>query len=266
LTSSAIGRLWDRARVLPQWQDRRVQSLYPTTPSALSHDDLVEIYSYPHERRWVRANFVTTLDGAAQGSDSKSGTLSSAADRALFALLRSLCDVVLVGANTTRVEGYQPIRPSEIDAVTRSRLGLAPVPTLAVVTRSLDLDTSLLEGGEAPTIVVTTEDSAAARADRLPGGVPVIAAGQASVDFAAALDQLGARGLQRVLCEGGPSLMRDLVATGRLDELCLTIRPLVVAGDRFRIARGEAVIPDARLALRTLLESDGDLFARYVRG
>jgi riboflavin biosynthesis pyrimidine reductase len=243
-----------------------VQSLYPTTPSALSHEDLVEIYSYPHDRRWLRANFVTTLDGAAQGSDSKSGTLSSAADSSLFALMRSLCDVVLVGANTTRVEGYQPIRPSEIDGVTRSRLGLAPVPTVAVVTRSLDVDISLLEGGEAPTIVVTTEQAAAAYADGLPGGTPVIAAGQGSVDFAVALDQLAARGLQRVLCEGGPSLMRDLVASGRLDELCLTIRPLLVAGDRLRIARGEDIVPDARLALRTLLESDGDLFARYVKG
>jgi riboflavin biosynthesis pyrimidine reductase len=243
-----------------------VQSLYPTTPSDLSHDDLVEIYSYPHDRRWVRANFVTTLDGAAQGRDSKSGTLSSAADRALFAMLRSLCDVVLVGAATTRIEGYQPVHSTEIDAATRSRLGLAPVPTLAVVTRSLDVDESLLEGGEAPTIIVTTEDAVAARADQMPDRVHVIVAGQTSVDLAGAIDQLGARGLQRVLCEGGPALMRDLVASGRLDELCLTIRPLIVAGDRFRIARGDAVLPECRMALRSLLESDGDLFARYVRG
>jgi riboflavin biosynthesis pyrimidine reductase len=241
-----------------------VQSLYPTTPSDLSHEDLVEIYAYPHDRRWVRANFVTTLDGAAQGSDNKSGTLSSADDRALFRLLRSLCDVVLVGANTTRVEGYQPIHASEVDGATRSRLGLAPVPAVAVVTRSLDIDPSLLAGGDGPTIVITTEE-VAAHADRMPEGAEVIAAGRASVDFAVAIDQLGARGLQRVLCEGGPRLMRDIVASGRLDELCLTIRPLIVAGDRYRIARGDAVVPETGMALRTLLESGGDLFARYVR-
>ena len=243
-----------------------MQSLYPTTPSDLSHEDLVEIYSYPHDRRWVRANFVTTLDGAAQGSDHKSGTLSSAADRALFALLRSLCDVVLVGARTTRIEGYQPISSSEIDAATRGRLGLAPVPSVAVVTGSLDVDASLLEGGEAPTIIITSEDAAAAGADRLPAGALLIVAGATSVDFASALDQLAGRGLQRVLCEGGPALMRNLVASGRLDELCLTIRPLIVAGDRYRIARGEAIVPEAPMSLRTLLESGGDLFARYVRG
>jgi riboflavin biosynthesis pyrimidine reductase len=243
-----------------------VQSLYPTTPTELSRDDLVELYSYPHDRRWVRANFVTTLDGAAQGSDGKSGTLSDSADRALFALLRSLCDVVLVGANTTRVEGYQPIHVDEVDATIRSRLGLAPVPAVAVVTRSLDIDPSLATGGEAPTIVITTQEGVAAHGDRIPDGVPVVVAGRTSVDFAIAIDQLGARGLQRVLCEGGPSLMRDLVASGRLDELCLTIRPLIAAGDRYRIAHGDRVTPEARLTLRSLLSSDGDLFARYVRG
>jgi riboflavin biosynthesis pyrimidine reductase len=241
-----------------------VQSLYPTTPSELSHDDLVEIYAYPHERRWVRANFVTTLDGAAQGGDSKSGTLSSAGDRTLFALLRSLCDVVIVGANTTRVEGYQPIRPSELDMSTRSRLGLAPVPTVAVVSRSLEIDSSLLAGGEAPTIVVTTKEAVEAHPERASDAAAVIVAGERSVDFGTALDELAARGLQRVLCEGGPSLMRDLVSSRRLDELCLTIRPLIVAGDRYRIARGDAIAPVCRMALRSLLEADGDLFARYV--
>ena len=241
-----------------------MQSLYPTTPSELSHDDLVEIYAYPHDRRWVRANFVTTLDGAAQGSDSKSGTLSSAGDRTLFALLRSLCDVVIVGANTTRVEGYQPIRPSELDMSTRGRLGLAPVPTVAVVSRSLEIDSSLLAGGEAPTILVTTKEAVEAHRERASDAAAVIVAGERSVDFGAALDELAARGLQRVLCEGGPGLMRDLVSSRRLDELCLTVRPLIVAGDRYRIARGDAIAPVCRMALRSLLESDGDLFARYV--
>jgi riboflavin biosynthesis pyrimidine reductase len=242
-----------------------MQSLFPTDPVDLSRDDLVEIYAYPHDRRWVRANFVSTLDGAAQGGDSKSGTLSSDADRMLFALLRSLCDVVVVGANTTRVEGYQPIRPDEVGGQIRSRLGLAPVPTIAVVTRTLDVDATLLHGGDAPTILVTTTAAATARGDRLPEGVAVVSKGEDSVDLAAALDELSARGLQRVLCEGGPRLMRDLASSGRLDELCLTLRPLIVAGDRHRIARGEAIVPELKMSLRSLLEADGDLFARYTR-
>ncbi len=81
-----------------------MQSLYPTAPSELSDDDLVALYAYPHERRYVRANFVTSLDGAAQGADEKSGSLSSKADKRIFRLLRSLCDVIVVGAGTARSE------------------------------------------------------------------------------------------------------------------------------------------------------------------
>jgi riboflavin biosynthesis pyrimidine reductase len=104
-----------------------------------------------------------------------------------------------------------------------------------------------------------------ARGDTLPPTAPVIVAGDSDVDLAVAVDELAARGHRRMLCEGGPRLMRDLVASGRLDELCLTISPLLVAGDRIRIARGATIEPPARMTLRHLLESEGTLFARYVR-
>ena len=91
-----------------------MQALFPTTPGELSHDDLLGLYAYPHDRFWVRANFVSSLDGAAQGTDYKSGSLSSTNDQRVFALLRSLCDLILVGAGTVRAEGYQPVQPSEL--------------------------------------------------------------------------------------------------------------------------------------------------------
>ena len=243
-----------------------MQSLYPTSPTELTDEDLTSLYAYPHDRFWVRANFVSTVDGAAQGSDHKSGSISSVRDQRVFAMLRSLCDVILVGAGTARAEGYQPVRRSETDEARRARLGLAPVPTMAIVSRSLDLDPALVAGGRAPTIIVT---SRAAPADRLRACsefAPVIVAGSADVDFAEALDQLAAQGYQRVLCEGGPSTMRNLVACGRFDELCLTITPQLVAGDRLRITQGGDLQPPPRLKLRHLLESDGELFARYTRG
>jgi riboflavin biosynthesis pyrimidine reductase len=243
-----------------------VQSLYPTTPAELSDEDLATLYAYPHDRLWVRANFVSTLDGAAQGSDHKSGTLSSPTDQRVFATLRSLCDVILVGAGTTRAEGYQPVHASELDDDVRSQIGLAPVPTLAVISRSLDLDQGLIEGGRAPTIIITTQAAPPERRRAIEAVAPVIIAGDVDVDFADAIDQLAGHGYQRVLCEGGPSTMRDLVASSRLDELCLTISPLIVAGDRLRVTHGGALQPPQHLTLRHLLESDGELFARYTRG
>ena len=99
-----------------------------------------------------------------------------------------------------------------------------------------------------------------------PRTAPVIVAGQHEVDFVVALDALAAQGYQRVLCEGGPHVMQALAASGRLDELCLTITPQLVAGDRLRIAEGPALTPPLSMRLRHLLEHDGELFARYTRG
>jgi riboflavin biosynthesis pyrimidine reductase len=248
------------------WQDRPVQSLYPTSPTELSDEDLLTLYAYPHERFWVRANFVSSVDGAAQGSDYKSGSLSSSKDQRIFATLRSLCDVIVAGAGTARAEGYQPVRESETDEEVRGRLGLAPVPALAIFSRSLDLDRGLIAGGRAPTIIVTTRTAPPDRLRFCTESGPVIIAGETDIDFGEAFDELAALGYQRVLCEGGPSTMRDLVASGRLDELCLTITPLLVAGSRLRITHGGDLEPPQVLKLRHLLESDSELFARYTRG
>ena len=237
----------------------------------IEDDDLAELYAYPADldRPWVRANFVSTLDGAASGADGRSGSINNDADKRVFALLRSLSDVVLVGAGTARTEGYRPVRTREVWRDLRARMGLAPAPTLAVVTRSLDLPQGLLEhvddGG--PVLVVTSRRADAGRlgaARAALGADAVVQAGDDTVDLAAAVDQLGERGLPRVLCEGGPRLMSDLVAAGRLDELCLTMSPVVVGGDAPRITVGGPL--DLQLRLGHVVESHGVLLTRWLHG
>ncbi len=250
-----------------RWQDRGVQSLFPTSPNEVTPDDLIELYAYPSERTWVRANFVSTLDGSAQGAESRSGALSSGADQAVFALLRSLADVILVGGRTARIEGYQPVLTSEVDVALRARLGLTSTPAIAVVSRTMDLDPALLAGGDAPTLVLTTADAAEEHADKLTD-TTVIDAGRPDdpvhVDAGRIIDGLAALGYQRILCEGGPSLLYGLVTTAHLDELCLTISPQLVGGDPTRIlTSGPWFEPSVRLDLRHLLIGDGDLFSRY---
>jgi riboflavin biosynthesis pyrimidine reductase len=244
-----------------------VQSLYPTEPGELSDDDLVELYAYPAEWAWLRANFVATLDGAAQGEDHRSGSISTGSDQKVFALLRTLCDLIIVGAGTTRAEGYQPVRSNEVDGALRSQLGLTPVPALAVVSQSLRIDPVLLAGEEAPTIVVTTQAAYDVHANELTG-IPVIVASTDEdphrVDLGRAVEGLVAAGYQRLLCEGGPTLMRDLVASGRLDELCLTMSSQLVGGDPLRILDGAALDRPVRMQLRHLLAADGDLLCRYT--
>jgi riboflavin biosynthesis pyrimidine reductase len=222
-----------------------VQSLFPTAPSALTDEDLAGLYAYPVERRWVRANFVSTLDGTVQGADGRAGSISPPADQRLLALMRSLCDVILVGAGTARAESYQPVQPHEVDGALRRRLGLAPVPTIVVVSHSPDPPDGLAHGEGGP--------------------VEVISAASGDIDPRAALEELSRRGYQRVLCEGGPRLMRDLVATGCCDELCLTIAAVIVAGPGLRMTHGPLLHEPVGMTLRHVLEEGGALFCRYTR-
>ena len=183
----------------------------------------------------------------------------------MFAVLRGLSDAVIVGAGTARIEGYRAIRAKDEYADARAARGQRPAPVLVLVSGRLDLDheSMLFHGGVQRTIVVTHASSDPALRDRLSGVAEVIVAGDTAVDIGSTLDGLAARGIVRVLCEGGPHLLADLSAAGRLDELCLTIAPRLVGGDSRRISGGTAV--DVKLRLAHLLEDDGTLFARYVR-
>ncbi|MBA3266203.1 MAG: pyrimidine reductase family protein [Nocardioidaceae bacterium] len=242
-----------------------MRSLFPSFTDELSYDDLIELYDYPAKKAWVRANFVSSLDGAVQGSDHKSASLSSKADKRVLGLLRSLADVVVIGAHTARVEDYRPVKSTDRRTVIRQRLGLSPAPAMAVVSRSLDISASLLEGGHAPTLVITSESSPKNRRLDIARRTPVIVAGETSVDFAEAVDALVQRSFHRILCEGGPTLMHSVVASGRLDELCLTWTPVIASGDALRLTDGAAVEPPYQLRLKQLLEEDSELFACYVR-
>jgi riboflavin biosynthesis pyrimidine reductase len=242
-----------------------VQALYPTGTSSLTDDDVAHLYGYPAERTWVRANFVSTLDGAVQGADDRAGSISDSADRRVFALLRSLCDVVVVGAGTARAERYAPVMPDEVDARLRHHHGLSGVPSIAVVSRTIDVSDELLRGGKARTLVFTTATCPSTRVDEAGEHAEVVEAGDETIDPARVVGELTARGFRRILLEGGPQLMRAFVAADMCDELCLTLSAMLVGGDRHRLLRGGAVEPPEAMRLRHLLEEDGTLFCRYTR-
>jgi riboflavin biosynthesis pyrimidine reductase len=234
-------------------------------PAASAADvDLAAAYAYP-PAPWVRANMIASADGAAV-LDGGTRALSNPADRELIGTLRALADVVLVGAGTARAEGYGPLRPKPARREARVAAGLPPSPRLAVVSAALDLDPAapMFTAAEVPTVVVTCESASAARLRALSEVAEVVVAGGPRVDAATAVDALCSRGLQHVLCEGGPRLLTDLAVAGRLDELCLTVAPLVVAGDAPRILAGPAVPNPAPMRLAHVLEDHGYLYLRYT--
>ena len=233
----------------------------------LDPDDLEAAYAYPAERTWTRLNFVASLDGSTTNARGRAGGLSSKDDQRVFHLLRSMADVVVVGAGTARAEGYARVEPDELDADLRSRLGLAPLPPIAVVTCSLDLPADLVAGppGSASTLVVTC---AAAPADRLAAvreHADVLVCGDETVDHRAVREELAGRGLRRILCEGGPTLAGAQAAAGVLDEVCLTVRPQLLAGPARRFAAGPLLDPALELRLAHAIVADDDLLLRYVR-
>ncbi|MFF5532136.1 pyrimidine reductase family protein [Streptomyces cinerochromogenes] len=235
--------------------------------------ELAAAYAYPEPapgapRTWLRANMVSSLDGAAQ-HEGRSQPISSATDMRIFGTLRALADVVLVGAETVRQEGYRPARARAEFAGARKAAGQGPVPAIAIVTASLELDFTLplFTSPLVPTLILT---GAAAAPDRVAAaekaGARVLIAGAGmGVEPARAVQALADLGHTRLLTEGGPRLLGQLIAAEVLDELCLTISPTLTAGGAQRIAGGPSVAVPHRFELASLLEEDGFLFSRYRR-
>lgn len=226
--------------------------------------------AYPMPERastgpFLRANMVASLDGAAV-LDGRSGTLGDAEDQRLLTVLRTLADLVLVGARTIAAEGYGGAAVSDADAAWRASLGHPPQPRFAIVSTRLGLGPEHPFFAEAVVrpIVVT---SAAAPADRrraLSAVADLVVAGDDRVDLPAALRELAAAGFARVLSEGGPSLLGELVASDLVDELCLTVSPMLVAGGAMRLAVSAR---EAARAMRLVHAIEGErmLFLRYAR-
>jgi riboflavin biosynthesis pyrimidine reductase len=215
------------------------------------------------DRGGIRANMVCSADGAA-AANGRSAGLQTPGDNRIFAAQRDLADVVLVGAATVATEGYGPAVP-HVDV--RRRWGLPDQLPIAVVTRSLRLD---LEGrlfaGSRP-FVVTCAGSDEHRRSAVAERAEVLVCGQDDIDYRLVRRELADRGLTRVLCEGGPTILSRLLVTGELDELCLSLTPRATGPGAGRIVTGEEWNTGPReLVLTFLLEEDGALFLRYSAG
>ncbi|MFL6061589.1 MAG: dihydrofolate reductase family protein [Marmoricola sp.] len=207
--------------------------------------DLEALYAPPH-LPWLRVNMVSTLDGAANGSSGKSGSINNEADKRVFHALRAQCDAVVVGAGTAATEEYGP----------------AAVP-IVLVTHQGRIPEKLRSADPGSVLVATCSSSPGlAEARDLLGQQNVVVAGESEVDLVAVKAALVERGLPNLLSEGGPSLLRALLASGAADELTLTWVPSVIGGVHPRIVMGESVEEELDLAL--LIEQDGTLLGRWL--
>jgi riboflavin biosynthesis pyrimidine reductase len=212
----------------------------------------------------IRLNMIVSVDGGTSWNG-VSGALGGTADKALFSVLRSLADVVLVASATMRSEHYGPAKLASKIQDARQERGQTPVPRIAVVSRTCQFDWSspfFTAATEGP-IVFTVSSAAEEDRARAAEVAEVIIAGEADVDLTQAVAELGSRGAKGVLAEGGPTLNGQLARAGLLDELCVTLSPLLASGDAKRILAGSTLDVLEPLSLCSICEEDDYLFLRY---
>lgn len=217
----------------------------------------------------LRVNFVASVDGAVSAAGRSRG-LQTPGDNAVFAALRDLADVVTVGAATAVAEGYRAVRLAERRRAYRRAHGLPAQLRIAVLSRTLRLDPAhALFGGAAPdarTLVLTCAAADRERRRALAQVAEVVDAGELTVEPALARQALEDRGFRRILCEGGPTAFAELAAAGVVDELCLSVTPMLCGPGAARITAGTPWGSLLSLSLVGLLEEDGALFCRYRTG
>ncbi len=229
-------------------------------PAEVDPYDAYRPEASPH----VRINMVSSADGAIVDETGRSGGLGGPADREVFRVLRALADVIVVGAGTARGESYGPHRMPARLAERRAADGRPGPAPLAVVSASLNLDpaTPLFAEAVARTIVLTVSAADRGRRAAMERVATVLEVGDQEVDPRAAVDALKELGHRHILVEGGPELNRSLIDAGVVDELCLTLAPMLVDGGGPRLAG--AITGRQNLALRAALVEGNELFLRYA--
>ncbi len=211
----------------------------------LDDEALAAAYA-PRGEPWLRVNFVSTVDGAAQGADGVSKSINNPADKRVFDMLRARADCLVVGAGTLRAEGYD-----------------VPRLPLVVVSRSGGLPEGLTGAPDGRITMATVANAPHLAETRAQlGSDHVWVLGDDELDLVALKSRMAAQGWADQLCEGGPALFGALVAAGVVDELCHSVVPRLIGGDQLRIMSGADV--DVALRPVSLLEQDATILGRWL--
>ena len=247
-------------------ESAEIRLLAPSA-QALTDSQLVEFYAVADRSApWLRANFVSSIDGAAT-HDGLTAGLGSAADQRVFHALRRIADVIVVGAGTVRAEGYGGSLLDDDAVLWRTEHGLSPRPKLAIVSARLELDPANSVFVDAPLrpIVITCTAAPNDRRAALAEVADLIDCGDTRVDTSVMRLRLAERGLTQLHSEGGPHLLGAMIEDGAIDELCLTIAAQLEGGAARRITDGHRAATTSMTLSHALLGDDGTLLLRYTR-
>ena len=228
-----------------------LERLYPIPAESIDLDDrqrLLELYR-PPAAAWLRLNLITSVTGAASGSDGTSETLTNPADRRILGVIRELADVVLVGAQSVRAEGYQQPKRSRI----------------AIVTASGNLDGNRIERSDGPAPIVICPASAVGRVRSSIDDPEVLVVDDSDgrISAAAIIEALRQIDLASIVCEGGPGLAAQLVDAGLVQEFCLATSPRI-GGAPFPVLGGSPIVERSATLTSLLRDETSGLYARWT--
>jgi riboflavin biosynthesis pyrimidine reductase len=236
------------------------------TESGEPVEDLVGLYMSDDRkadgRPWVLVNFISSADGGTAIAG-KSSSLGDPDDKAVFQAMRAVPDVILVGSGTVEAENYQPVALDEERRERRLAAGLTEVPVLAIVSGRLSFDPEarVFSDPEHRPMVITGPNADPAKLAMLGDAADVVILDD--VTPKSILARLSAAKV--ILCEGGPTLVGQFVAEHLLDELALTVAPVMIGGRSARIAHGDLADPPVEMRLDRQLIGDRSVFLRYLR-
>jgi riboflavin biosynthesis pyrimidine reductase len=233
-------------------------ALLPDSP-----DDLDRYYGDPPHG--IRANMVLTPDGAG-AFRGRTKAISDDADQALLGYLRSQADAILVGTATIQAEHYGPVTFGPEVVARREQAGYAGTPPLVIVTARASLPTTLpVFAPEGPRTIIATLAKSAEQAGELKEVADVIVVGEDEIEPARIVAILRERGQERLLCEGGPYLLSQLIEHDLVEDMCLTLSPFLAGSQPTTMQPGSDRLAPTRLALRHVLTRDDLLYLRYAR-
>jgi riboflavin biosynthesis pyrimidine reductase len=213
----------------------------------------------------VRANMVMTADGAG-AFHGRTKAISDDADQELLRHLRGHADAVLVGSATVQAERYGPVRLDPDAIAARQLSGRVPVPPIVVVTARANLPATLpVFTHDGPRTIVATLARSAEQAAPLREVGEVLVVGEDAIDPRRLVDALAERGMNRLLCEGGPYLLSQLVEHDLVDDMCLTVSPFLAGSQPTTLQPPSGLRAPTRMRLRHVLTRNGLLYLRFAR-
>jgi len=213
----------------------------------------------------VRANMVQSIDGAG-AFHGRTKAITDPADQLLLKHLRGHSDAVLVGGATVQAEKYGPVRLDDDVRRQRTEAGYAATPPLVVVTARamLPKDLRIFDPDE-PRPIIATLATAREQAEQLSDVADVLIVGEDDLDARRLVKALHERGLPRVLCEGGPFLLSQLIEADLIDDMCLTVSPYLAGSQPTTPQPPSAREQPTQLRLRHVLSHHDLLYLRYSR-